>query len=141
MLCDALCKEHLNKHLIAIFFLIILDVNYYRTPAPVVAPPTVPGGGPYASREQIQRESLKGTPYAPGTPPVMMGTPQMPAAMAHYQAGMGGPFPPAQMPPMGVARPMSQGMGGAMPPPPPPPGMPGVQGDRTSQLKRQTSIG
>ncbi|XP_045208031.2 abl interactor 2-like isoform X2 [Mercenaria mercenaria] len=97
----------------------------YRTPAPVVAPPTVPGGpGGYASREQLQR----GSPYMPS---VVMGQAKMPSAMMN-QGGMGGPPPP-----LGVARPMSQ-QGGAMPPPPPPPGM--MPGDRASQLKRQTSI-
>lgn len=93
----------------------------------MVAPPTVPEGqGGYASRGQLQQ----GSPYMPNTP-IIMGQAKMPVGMMQYQQGMAG-----QVPPMGVARPMSQG--GAMPPPPPPPGMPG---DRISQLKKQTSIG
>ncbi|XP_060578833.1 abl interactor 2-like isoform X2 [Ruditapes philippinarum] len=96
----------------------------YRTPAPMVAPPTVPGG--YASREQLQR----GSPYMPS---VVMGQAKMPSGMMQNQSGL-----PSHPPPLGVARPMSQSQGGAMPPPPPPPGMP--PGDRTSQLNRQTSV-
>lgn len=98
----------------------------YRTPAPIVAPPTVPEGqAGYAKGLQ------HGSPYMPNTP-IMMGQAKMPAGMMEYKQGMMG----GQPPPMGVARPMSNM--GAMPPPPPPPGM--MPDDRISQLRNQTSI-
>ncbi|XP_052803860.1 abl interactor 1-like isoform X2 [Mya arenaria] len=97
----------------------------YRTPAPMVAPPTVPND--YASRQEIQQASIRASQgqYAPGTPPVMMGMPRLPPGPGlQYGPGM-----------VGVARPMSQGM---PPPPPPPAGM--IHDPRQSGMLRQTSI-
>lgn len=100
---------------------------YQRTQPPTVAPPTVPSD--YASQRELHRGS-NASQYLPmpATQPVM-GVPRMPPGMM----GMG--MPGQMLPPMGVARPMSQNM----PPPPPPPGMM-MQGERMSHLKRDNSI-
>ena len=95
---------------------------FYRTPAPAVAPPTVPGQ--YAAMPQ-QRVSG----YAPGLPP--------PQGMTHMQQMPGG----MTQTPVGMARPMSQTSA------PPSPGimfgMPdgGPPRFRASHMPQQASLG
>ncbi|XP_052254262.1 abl interactor 1-like isoform X2 [Dreissena polymorpha] len=105
----------------------------YRTPAPAVAPPTVPGD--YMSREQMMgviqvpgSRQFQQSPYAPSAPQTMMGPQRLPP-------GMGMPYAPGMGGQVGVARPISSN---AMPPPPPTPGM--MQDSRMSQIRGQTSV-